>query len=313
MPPGAGSHQPVLVEAAMEALRPSGDGVYMDLTFGRGGHARALLSRLGPGGRVIALDRDPAALAEGQRLADTDARLQLVRSRFSSLEAVASSRGVSGKVNGVLMDLGVSSPQLEDPARGFSFLREGPLDMRMDPEEGESAAAWLNRAAADEIATVLYCFGEERHSRRIARAICERRRRAPVRTTRELVDIVARALPRPPRRKGRKVPTEKHPATRTFQAIRIFINEELQELQAGLEQSLRVLAPGGRLVTISFHSLEDRVVKRFMRAMSKPPDSTAAPQPAFKLIGRTVRPGEEEIRANPRSRSAVMRVAERLA
>ncbi len=308
----AGSHQPVMVQAVVDALRPSAGGVFIDCTFGRGGHARALLSALGPTGRVIALDRDPAAIAAGRKLAAEDARLELVQAQFSSLEEVASSHGVLGKVNGVLFDLGVSSPQLEDAARGFSFQQDGPLDMRMDPDGGISAAEWLGRAGAEEIASVLFRFGEERHSRRIARAICEARRKSPLRTTRQLAEVVLRASPPQRRRKGQ---SEKHPATRVFQAIRIYINRELEELKAGLEQSVQVLMPGGRLVAVSFHSLEDRMVKRFMRAQSKSTsvegqDSGGA-GPLLTTIGKPTRPVEAEISANPRARSAIMRVAEK--
>ncbi len=311
----AGSHQPVMVQAVVDALRLAPDGVFIDCTFGRGGHARALLSVLGPSGRVIALDRDPAAFAAGRKLAAEDPRLKAVQAQFSSLEAVASSNKVCGQVNGVLLDLGVSSPQLEDPERGFSFQQDGPLDMRMDPKSGLSAAEWLERAREDEIATVIFRFGEERHSRRIARAICEARRKSPLRTTRQLAQVVERAAPRAPWRRRRKGQSEKHPATRVFQAIRIFINRELEELEAGLGQSIKVLKPGGRLVVISFHSLEDRMVKRFMRAHSKlaledQPISAGA-GPLLKIIGKPARPDEDEISANPRARSAVMRVAEK--
>lgn len=311
----AGSHQPVMVQAVMDALRPAADGVFIDCTFGRGGHTRALLSALGPSGRVIALDRDPVAVAAGVELAAEDPRLEVLQAKFSNLEAVASSREVCGKVNGVLMDLGVSSPQLEDASRGFSFRQEGPLDMRMDPGSGPSASEWLARADAEEIASVLFRFGEERHSRRIARAICEARRKSPLRTTRELAQLVEAAVPRPPRSRSGKGRWEKHPATRVFQAIRIFINRELEELQAALEQSVEVLMPGGRLVTVSFHSLEDRIVKRFMRAHSKAalPDEGhgGGAVPLLEITAKAVRPGADEIRANPRARSAIMRVAEK--
>ena len=311
----AGSHQPVMVQAVMDALRPSADGVFFDCTFGRGGHARALLSALGPCGRVIALDRDPAAIAAGSELAAEDPRLEVVQGRFGNLGAVASSHKVCGKVNGVLFDLGVSSPQLEDASRGFSFQQEGPLDMRMDPDSGISAAEWLGSAGAEEIASVLFRFGEERHSRRIARAICEARRKSPLRTTRQLAELVEAAAPRTPWRRSRKGQSEKHPATRVFQAIRIFINRELEELQAGLEQSVDVLMPGGRLVTISFHSLEDRIVKRFMRAQSKTTfvdeQHRSGAGSLLEITAKPRRPGEDEIRANPRARSAIMRVAEK--
>ncbi len=311
----AGSHRPVMIQAVVDALRPAADGVFIDCTFGRGGHARALLSVIGPSGRVIALDRDPAAIAAGRKLAAEDARLEVVQAQFSSLEAVASSRAVCGKVNGVLFDLGVSSPQLEAASRGFSFQQDGPLDMRMDPDSGISAAEWLSRAGSEEIASVLFRFGEERHSRRIARAICEARRKSPLRTTRQLAELVERAVPRAPRQRHRKSSSEKHPATRVFQAIRIFVNRELEELEAGLEQSLKVLMPRGKLITICFHSLEDRIVKRFMRAHSKPSladeQIPGGPGPLLEIIAKPTRPGEDEIRGNPRARSAIMRVAEK--
>ena len=310
----AGAHQPVMVQAVVDALRSVADGVFIDGTFGRGGHTRALLSVLGPSARVIALDRDPAAFAAACRLAAEDPRLKAEQAQFSRLEAVASSHEVCGKVNGVLLDLGVSSPQLEDPQRGFSFQQDGPLDMRMDPESGVSAAEWLGRAREQEIATVLFRFGEERHSRRIARAIVRERNKTPLRTTRQLSQIVERSLPRAPWKRRRMGHSEKHPATRVFQAIRIFINRELEELEAGLEQSIEVLMPGGRLVTISFHSLEDRIVKRFMRARSRPAsahEEINGGGPTLKIIGKPLRPDEDEIRANPRARSAVMRVAEK--
>jgi 16S rRNA (cytosine1402-N4)-methyltransferase len=304
-----------MVQAAVDALRPVADGLFIDCTFGRGGHARALLSALGPCGRVIAIDRDPMAVAAGEVMVAEDSRLEVVQAKFSNLEAVASSHGVSGKVNGVLLDLGVSSAQLEDASRGFSFQQEGPLDMRMDPASGISAAEWLGRASADDIASVLFRFGEEKHSRRIARAICEARRKSPLRTTRQLAQLVEAAAPRSPSRRGRKGQSEKHPATRVFQAIRIFINCELEELQAGLEQSVNVLMPRGRLVTISFHSLEDRIVKRFMRAHSKsaPADDQdrGGAGSLLEITSKPVRPGEDEVRENPRARSAMMRVAEK--
>ncbi len=309
----AGAHQPVMVQAVVDALRPVADGVFIDGTFGRGGHSRALLSVLGPSARVIALDRDPAAFAAACRLAAEDARLKAEQAQFSRLEAIASHHEVCGKVNGVLLDLGVSSPQLDDPERGFSFQQDGPLDMRMDPESGVSAAEWLGQAREQEIATVLFRFGEERHSRRIARAIVRERNKGPLRTTRQLAHIVERSVPRAPWKRRRMGHPDKHPATRVFQAIRIFINRELEELEAGLEQSIKVLMPEGRLVTISFHSLEDRIVKRFMRARSRPPahEGFNGGEPTLKTIGKPLRPDEEEIRANPRARSAVLRVAEK--
>ncbi len=306
-------HRPVLLEEAVAALAVRSDGCYVDCTFGRGGHSAAILDRLGPQGCLLAFDRDPAAIAHGRERWGGEGRLHLVEAPFSRLAEEAERRGVSGKVNGVLFDLGVSSPQLDDPQRGFSFLRDGPLDMRMDPGAGPAAADWLAQASEEEIARVLRDYGEERHARRIARAIVRRRRQAPLRTTGELARLVEEVVP------GRE--PGRHPATRTFQAIRIRINRELEELRRGLEQALAVLAPGGRLVVISFHSLEDRIVKRFMRDRSRgeqPPKGVPVtvdelrPGP-LRLVGRPLRPGEAEVAANPRARSAILRVAERRA
>jgi 16S rRNA (cytosine1402-N4)-methyltransferase len=306
-----------MVEEVLAALRPVPSGVFIDCTYGRGGHARALLGALGPSARVIALDRDPAAIDAALQHAGEDPRLLTVRAPFSEVEAAADSHGVVGSVNGLLFDLGVSSPQLEDSERGFSFQQDGPLDMRMDPDNHLTAAAWLARADSKEIADVLWRFGEERYSRRIARAICEARREGSIDSTRRLVDIVEAAVPKARRPKDKRTRPRKHPATRTFQALRIFINRELEELQAALSQSVRILAPGGRLVTISFHSLEDRIAKRFMRAMARSEprieSGIATVSPAFKVIGKPIRPGAAELEANPRARSAVMRVAERCA
>ena len=306
------AHQPVLLEEAVEALAVKADGVYVDGTFGRGGHSRAVLARLGPGGRLIALDRDPEAVAAARDLQAADARFSVQRGAFSQLERVATEAGVSGRVDGVLLDLGVSSAQLDDPGRGFSFIQDGPLDMRMDPGNGESASAWLMRAAERDIAQVIHEYGEERHARRIARAIVEARTAQPIATTLQLAEIVARATPRHDR--------FKHPATRTFQAIRIFINRELEELSVCLEQCLRVLAPAGRLAVISFHSLEDRIVKRFIRDHSRSPaPDPRAPwleptgKPELRAVGKAIKPGAAEIARNPRARSAVLRVAEKLA
>ena len=286
-------------------------GCYIDATFGRGGHSGAILARLGPEGCLLALDRDPQAVAHGRRHFGDDPRFAIEQAPFSRLAEVARARGLMGKVNGLLLDLGVSSPQLDDPARGFSFQRSGPLDMRMDPGDGPSAAQWLAEADETEIAQVLKEYGEERHARRIARAIVERRAQAPLTTTGELAEVVARALPRKER--------HKHPATRTFQAIRIRINRELDELRQVLDQALEVLAPGGRLVVISFHSLEDRLVKRFMRRHSRgeqPPKGVPlrheelSPGP-LRLLGKARRAGEAERQANPRARSAVLRAAQK--
>lgn len=304
-------HRPVLLREVIEGLSLRSDGVYVDGTFGRGGHARAILQRLGPEGRLIAFDKDPDAVEAGKILAAEDARFAIGRGSFAMLEQQVASRNLAGKVDGILLDLGVSSPQLDEPVRGFSFTREGPLDMRMDPDSGISAADWLANASEQDIAEVLKTFGEERHARRIARAIVAARAQAPIRTTGRLAEIVARA--NPSHEKG------KHPATRTFQAIRIFINRELEDLEACLPQAVNVLAPGGRLVVISFHSLEDRIVKRFMREQARgdvfPPGVPVTQDqlhPTLRLVGKAVYPGDAEVAANPRARSAVMRVAERL-
>ncbi len=306
-----GGHRPVLLQEAVERLGVRSGGVYMDGTFGRGGHSRTILARLGEAGRLIAMDRDPQAVAAAQVQWGDDRRFAIYRGAFSMLERIAQQTAVAGRVNGVLLDLGVSSAQLDDPRRGFSFLHNGPLDMRMDPDAGESAAEWLNRASEKQIADVIYQYGEERYAKRIARAVVTARAAAPIVETRPLAAIVSHAVPTRERKK--------HPATRTFQALRIFINRELEELENCLDQCLRVLAPHGRLVVISFHSLEDRLVKRFIRAHARPaPPDPQAPwvqsheSPKLSVLGRAVRPGEEEINLNPRARSAVLRAAERL-
>jgi len=305
-------HRPVLLEEVLDALRIRQDGLYVDGTFGRGGHAEAVLERLQSQGRVLAFDKDPAALAFAASRFSEEPRLIMRRGSFGDLRAVVTELGWQGKVDGILLDLGVSSPQLDDAARGFSFLNDGPLDMRMDPDSGTSAADWLAEASAQDIADVLWRYGEERHSRRIARAIVARRDDAPLRTTRQLAELIASVVPG---REGRK-----HPATRSFQAIRIFINRELQDLETVLPQAVDVLAPGGRLAVISFHSLEDRIVKRFIRDQQRgpqlPPDLPVVPEaykPPLRAVGKAVRPGEQELRDNPRARSAVLRVAERVA
>ncbi|WP_333842863.1 16S rRNA (cytosine(1402)-N(4))-methyltransferase RsmH [Pelomicrobium sp.] len=305
----ARAHRPVLVDEVMEALRVRPAGVYVDATFGRGGHSRAILARLGPEGRLIALDRDPAAVQAAQALPDS--RLRVVHSRFSRLGAVARGLGVE-RGDGVLFDLGVSSPQLEEAARGFSFRLEGPLDMRMDPGEGMSVGQWLAQATEREIGEVVKRYGEERFAKQIARAIVAARARKPIATTRELAAIVAQAV--------RTREPGQDPATRTFQALRIFINQELEELPLGLAQALELLNPGGRLVVISFHSLEDRIVKRFLQEEARPGGvparlplrAEALPAPRVRIVGRPVRPGPMEVAANPRARSAILRTAERL-
>ncbi len=309
------AHTPVLLAEVIDGLALQADGIYMDCTFGRGGHTRALLRELGPLGRVVAIDRDSQAVEAGRVLAAQDARVSITHANFDSVGAVAAAQQVMGRVSGMLFDLGVSSPQLDDGSRGFSFQDDGPLDMRMDQSVGASAAQWLAGASQEEIARVLRDYGEERHARRIARAIIERRADAPIETTRRLADIVAGARPRAGVRRGAR---GKHPATRVFQAIRIHINSELQALDAALAQAPDILAASGRLVVISFHSLEDRRVKRFMRARSTGPTAPrgmpvvppGAP-PVLRLVGRAVRASSDEIRANPRARSAVLRIAAR--
>ncbi len=308
-------HAPVLVEEALAALAiaPAAQAarLYVDATFGRGGHAARILDLLGPRDRLLAIDRDPEAVAAARRRFDADARVVVVRAAFDSLESLVQAHGEGCACRGILFDLGVSSPQLDQAARGFSFQHDGPLDMRMDPQSGQSAAAWLARASGDEIRNVIAELGEERFAGRISRTIVAERGKQPIETTAQLAAIVASAV--------RTREAGKHPATRTFQAIRMHINDELGQLRRGLAAALRVLAPGGRLAVISFHSLEDRIVKQFMRTQSQPDPAWArlpiAPpfSPALKLIGRKQRAGEAELAANPRARSAILRVAERLA
>ncbi len=306
------SHRPVLLAEVLAALQLDRDDRVIDCTFGRGGHSRRILECLGPAGRLLAIDRDEDAIRSPEAIALAgDPRFELVHSRFSDLQAQAMRRGWVGKVSAVLMDLGVSSPQLDQSFRGFSFLRDGPLDMRMDGSEGETAAEWLARVPEAQLAGALFEFGEERHARRIARAITRRRAQAPLTTTRELAQLIEAAVP------GRE--PGKHPATRSFQAIRIVINQELAELESGLAQALAVLRPGGRLAVIAFHSLEDRMVKRFLRdeerGFSAPvPRGLPSPSqsPRLRRLGRAIKPGAEELEANVRARSAVLRVAEKL-
>lgn len=306
------AHLSVLLQPSVEALKIDPAGIYLDGTFGRGGHSRLILAGLGPMGRLIAVDQDPQAVAYAQAQFAGDSRFSIVHGSFARLNDVAQQAGVMGRVNGILLDLGVSSPQLDEAERGFSFTKEGPLDMRMDPTRGESAAVWLAKAEAKEIAGVLKAYGEERHAKRIARAIVEARAERPITTTAQLAELVSRANPSWER--------GKHPATRSFQAIRIHINGELAAIEQCLDQVLDILVLGGRLAVISFHSLEDRIVKRFMRDQAKGdsfpsgvPVRQDQLQPRLRLVGKAIRPGEEELAANPRARSAVLRVAERLA
>ena len=308
---GASHHVPVLLRPAIAGLNLKADGCYVDGTFGRGGHAGAILQELGAGGRLLAIDRDPQAIAEAPRSLADDPRLELLNGRFSGLKDYAAERKLLGQVDGLLLDLGVSSPQLDEAGRGFSFRAPGPLDMRMDPASGQSAAEWLGTVDEKSLRRVLKQFGEERFAARIARAICAARRQRPISTTTELADLVADVVP-----KGRQ---KKHPATKTFQAIRIFINDELNELRAALEASIDLLGPGGRLCVISFHSLEDRAVKRFIRDASREPeqyrglpDIPAEMRPRMKPVGRAIAPTDDEIAVNPRARSARLRIAERL-
>jgi 16S rRNA (cytosine1402-N4)-methyltransferase len=301
------SHRTVLLEEAVDALAIRADGAYVDATFGRGGHSRLILGRLDPRGRLIALDRDPEAVAAAKRI--SDARFNVVHASFAELAGVLDRLGLEG-VDGVLLDLGVSSPQLDDAARGFSFRRDGPLDMRMDTSRGQTAAQWLDTAGEAEIREVIRDYGEERFAKQIAKAIVAARQREPVVTTGQLADIVGAAV--------RTREKSKDPATRTFQAVRIHLNQELAHLSLALPQILDLLTPRGRLAVISFHSLEDRIVKRFMRDAARadvpirlPLRERELPQPRLRLIGKPVRPSAEEIAANPRARSATLRVAER--
>lgn len=304
------SHQAVLLKEALQGLSVHPAGCYVDATFGRGGHSSAILAELGPQGRLLALDRDPQAQAHARADFANDARFQFCRTAFSGLSSAVSAWSESGKVDGILLDIGVSSPQLDDPERGFSFSRNGPLDMRMDPDSGESAADWLNRAQESEIDQVIRELGEERFHRRVARAIVQARLTTPITTTAQLAQIIAAAVPS--REPG------KHPATRSFQAIRIYINRELDELHSALEQAVPLLNPGGRLAIISFHSLEDRLVKRFLRRQAQgeelPPGLPVMHSQrgvTLRLCGRVL-PSAEEVALNPRARSAVLRIAERL-
>lgn len=307
------THITVLLEEAVEALAVRADGCYLDGTFGRGGHSRLILQNLGPEGRLLGFDKDPQAIATGQTLAAEDGRFVIVQRSFAELGAEAQARGLAGKVSGILLDLGVSSPQLDDPERGFSFMNDGPLDMRMDPSRGVSAAQFVNTAPAEEIARVFKEYGEERFSRRMAGAVVARRETQPFERTGDLAEVLKVA--NPAWEKG------KNPATRAFQGLRIHVNNELGDLEAGLEAALEALEVGGRLVVISFHSLEDRIVKLFMRKLVKGeadnlprnlPIRHQAFEPRIKLIGKAQFASDDETRANPRSRSAVMRVAEKL-
>lgn len=309
-------HKPVLMDEVLEALIVGEEGIFIDCTFGRGGHTRAMLQRLGTASQVIGIDRDPEAVAVAQTLAAAEPRFAIEQGAFSILKRVAEERDLLGKVDGILFDLGVSSPQLDDAERGFSFMRNGPLDMRMNPSAGISAADWIATASIDEMADIFKRFGEERHAKRIARAIELARSEAPITTTSQLADIVKEAVPKKPNRPGTR---SIHPATQVFQAIRIHINDELGEITRVLQDVLSVLKPGGRLAVISFHSLEDRIVKRFMKKAAQGDDfpvdmpvTVDMLNPTLKLIGGAQKAQLHEIDGNPRARSAVLRVAEKL-
>ncbi|AMG30243.1 16S rRNA (cytosine(1402)-N(4))-methyltransferase RsmH [Grimontia hollisae] len=310
------SHISVLLHESIDGLALKPDGIYVDGTFGRGGHTREILRRLGENGRLYSIDRDPQAIEEAGKI--DDPRFNIIHGPFSGIQQYMEARGLSGKIDGVLLDLGVSSPQLDDPERGFSFMRDGPLDMRMDPTSGIPASQWLAEADADDIAWVLKEFGEERFAKRIARAIVAHREdetKEPLTRTLQLANLIASVSPSRDRKK--------HPATRCFQAIRIYINSELEEIETAMQGALEVLAPGGRLSIISFHSLEDRLVKRFIRKQSKGPDVPhgvplteeqirALGQAKMKPVGKALKPSDVEVSDNTRSRSSVLRVAEKL-
>ncbi len=307
-----GEHETVLLNEAVAALVTDPGGLYVDGTFGRGGHSSLILASLNKAGSLIAIDKDPDACSVGQQKFAADTRFEIVQASFAELADLVAARDMTGSVSGVLLDLGVSSPQLDNPERGFSFLRDGPLDMRMDPDSGVSAADWLASAEEKEISRVLRDYGEERYARRIARAIVEARKETPITRTAQLASIVKEA--NPAWEKG------KHPATRAFQGIRIYINKELEDLEKALAGVVDVLAKGGRLVVISFHSLEDRIVKRFIREQER-----GKPLPKgfpimekdivrrMRSVGKAVKPGGDEVSVNVRARSAVMRVAEKVA
>lgn len=311
MAEGADTHVPVLLYEVLEALAIKEDGRYLDGTFGRGGHSAAILERLGGDGRLLMIDRDSAAVAAAEARFMGDPRVRIEQGNFADMGAIAERAGLDDGFDGILLDLGVSSPQLDQPERGFSFHADGPLDMRMDRREDTTAEGWLAAASEKEIADVLWGFGEERHSRRIARAIVAARVGGPITSTGQLADIIAAAVP------GRE--PGKHPATRSFQAIRIFINRELDALERGLDAALGLLRGRGRLCVISFHSLEDRRVKRFIRRHSQEdeawrglPDMPEHARPDLRPIGKARRASQDEVAANPRARSATLRVAERL-
>lgn len=306
------THQSVLLQEALEGLSIKPNGVYIDGTFGRGGHSRAILSCLNEQGKLLAIDKDPEAINHANQHFSTDARFAMIQGSFAELVAITQSRGLNGQVDGILLDLGVSSPQIDNPERGFSFMQKGPLDMRMDNQQGKSAADFINDAKEEDMISVFRTYGEERFAGRIARAIISARSIARIETTDVLAEIVKAANP--------KWEKHKHPATRVFQALRIHVNEELSDLNSCLLQVLDVLKVGGRLAVISFHSLEDRIVKQFMRDQEKGPQ---LPKEVpifhqqlnirFKRIGKAIKPSEAEIKHNVRARSAVLRIGEKIA
>ena len=303
-------HITVLLNEAVDALAVREDGIYVDGTFGRGGHSRLILSRLGSQGRLIVFDKDPQAIEAAQKLAEQDGRVTVVHDGFSSFQTTLDKLGIE-KIDGALFDLGISSPQIDDGARGFSFRFDAPLDMRMDPTRGMSAAEWIATASEQDLHEVIKNYGEERFSRQIARAIVAQREESPIDTTRKLAQLVAQNVRT--RERGQD------PATRTFQAVRIFINRELEEVEAVLPQVMGRLKQGGRLAVIAFHSLEDRIVKQFVKKYSQHPPlprwaavkEADLPLPPLKAVGKAIKPGVEETASNPRARSAVLRVAER--
>jgi 16S rRNA (cytosine1402-N4)-methyltransferase len=303
-------HQPVLLDEVLAGLDIRADGKYLDGTFGRGGHSRAILSRLSGQGRLVALDKDPEAVAAGKEMLGDDPRFSIVQGNYAEMERMVRDWGLEGDLDGILLDLGVSSPQLDNPERGFSFMGDGPLDMRMNPLQGMTAAEWLAEVPERELTQVFWEFGEERHARRIARSIVTARQQRRLETTGQLAQLIESTV-------GRRE-KNKHPATRCFQAIRIKINNELADLALGLEAAIKGLRPGGKLVVISFHSLEDRLVKRSMREAARPGgvrrNIPAHPdwKPSLRLMGNAVKPSQVELSVNPRARSAVMRVAEKI-
>jgi 16S rRNA (cytosine1402-N4)-methyltransferase len=307
---GSNAHVPVLLGPVLDGLKIKPDGCYVDGTFGRGGHSKEILKQLGSDGRLIAIDRDPQAIASAPASLTDDPRFELVRGEIAQLKTIIGERDLDGRVDGLLFDLGVSSPQLDEADRGFSFMRDGPLDMRMDPDSGASASEWLATVDERELKQVLRKYGEENNAARIARALVGARQSAPISRTAQLARIVEEASPR----RGQKI----HPATKTFQAIRIAVNRELEQLESVLAQSIGVMKQGARLCVISFHSLEDRIVKRFMREASREteqyrgmPDVPAEFQPKLRTVGKVISATDDEIEANRRARSAHLRIAER--